>query len=113
MTNDSKTPGAKLRVIIVGGSLAGLTLAHCLERAGVDYIVLEGRDRIDPQIGASLGLFSNGSRVLDQLGLYETIEKDIEAPIWHSMLTGNGELVDKTDSLELIEARYSYHYKGR
>ena len=32
------------KVIIVGASYAGLTLAHCLDRAKISYIVLERRD---------------------------------------------------------------------
>lgn len=44
------------KVIIVGGSIAGLTLAHCLSKAGIDYIVLEKRKHIAPQEGASIGI---------------------------------------------------------
>ncbi|KAL4962870.1 FAD-dependent oxidoreductase [Aspergillus stella-maris] len=66
------------RVIIVGGSIAGLTLGHCLARAGIDYIVLEKANEVAPQVGASIGLLPHGGRVLDQLGLYEEVEKHIE-----------------------------------
>ncbi|KAK4210230.1 hypothetical protein QBC37DRAFT_322572 [Rhypophila decipiens] len=103
----ARTPGT-FRVVIVGGSIAGLTLAHSLHRAGIDYVLLEARDKIDPQVGASIGLFSNGSRVLDQLGVYKIIEEHFEPPVWHNMLTGEGELVQKQDSLELIELRTGY-----
>jgi monoamine oxidase len=34
------------RVIIVGAGWAGLTLANALRNAGVDHVLLEGRDRI-------------------------------------------------------------------
>ena len=95
------------RVIIVGGSIAGLTLALCLERAGIDYLVLEARDRIDPQVGASIGIFSNGARILEQLGVYDKIEQNTDAPIWYEMLTGEGTLVQKGDSLLLIHSRYA------
>ncbi|KAE8381997.1 hypothetical protein BDV26DRAFT_300471 [Aspergillus bertholletiae] len=63
------------RVIIVGGSVTGLTLAHCLDRAGIDYIVLEKHEEIHPQIGASVVIFPNGGRILEQLGLYQRIEE--------------------------------------
>lgn len=63
------------KVIIVGGSVTGLTLAHSLDRAGVDYMVLEKRDEFAPQEGASIGILPNGGRVLDQLGIYDAIEK--------------------------------------
>lgn len=63
------------RVIIVGGSITGLTLAHCLSQAGIDHIVLEKRAEIAPQEGAFIGLWPNGAQVLQQLGLYDSLEK--------------------------------------
>ncbi|GFF55251.1 zeaxanthin epoxidase, chloroplastic [Aspergillus udagawae] len=68
----------RFKVIIVGGSIAGLTLAHCLRRLGIDYVVLERRDEIAPQEGASIGIMPNGGRILDQLGLYDQIEELVE-----------------------------------
>lgn len=97
---------ADFKVVIVGGSISGLVLAHSLHQAGIDYIVLEGRDEIDPQVGASIGLFSNGSRILDQLGVYKSIMECTEPLEWYDMLTGQGDLVRRDDSLRLIEARY-------
>jgi FAD dependent monooxygenase len=65
-------------VIIVGGSIAGLTLAHCLRRAGINHIVLEKGTDAAPQVGASIGILPNGARILDQLGLFREIEDYIE-----------------------------------
>nr|QBA88952.1 hypothetical protein PM-122-9-1376 [Penicillium brasilianum] len=65
---------SKLRVIIVGGSVAGLTLAHCLAKANIDHIVLEKRTEISPQEGAFIGIWPNGARIFDQLGLYDDFE---------------------------------------
>ncbi|KAJ6111908.1 hypothetical protein N7523_007969 [Penicillium sp. IBT 18751x] len=65
---------ASFRVIIVGGSIAGLTLANILERYGIDYIVLEKHYDIAPQLGASLGLLPHGSRILDQLGINDKLK---------------------------------------
>lgn len=94
-----------LKVIIVGGSVAGLTLAHCLYRAGIDYVVLEAREDITPQLGASIGIFWNGARILDQLGIYDEIEKCTDPPVWHEVVTGKGDVVSKLDSLALIQTR--------
>ncbi|GIK05241.1 hypothetical protein Aspvir_009345 [Aspergillus viridinutans] len=69
-------PGFK--VIIVGGSIAGLTLAHCLDRAGIDHIVLEKAKDIAPQVGSTIGISPNGARILDQLEVYDEIEECIE-----------------------------------
>lgn len=69
---------SEFQVIIVGGSIGGLTLAHCLQRAGIDHIVLEKASNPAPQIGASVGIAPNGARVLDQLRLYDLVEEQIE-----------------------------------
>nr|J7FK10.1 RecName: Full=FAD-dependent monooxygenase idtM; AltName: Full=Indole-diterpene biosynthesis cluster protein M [Claviceps paspali]AFO85424.1 FAD dependent monooxygenase [Claviceps paspali] len=66
------------KVVIVGGSVAGLSLAHCLERLGVSYVVLEKGSQIAPQLGASIGILPNGGRILDQLGIFRDVEDEIE-----------------------------------
>ncbi|RAK97742.1 FAD-dependent oxidoreductase [Aspergillus ibericus CBS 121593] len=75
MANSQQPP---FRVLIVGGSVAGLTLAHCLERANIEYLVLEKGNDIAPQVGASIGIMPNGGRILEQLGLFDDIERVIE-----------------------------------
>jgi 2-polyprenyl-6-methoxyphenol hydroxylase-like FAD-dependent oxidoreductase len=66
-TNGSVGKGEKrLKVIIVGGSVAGLTLAHCLHHSDIDFVLLEARKDIAPQVGASIVVLPNGARVLDQ-----------------------------------------------
>lgn len=66
----SKRP---LKIIVIGGGVAGLTLANMLEKFEVDYDLLEAHDEIDPPTGAGIGLMPNGSYILDQLGCYEAI----------------------------------------
>lgn len=71
--------GSRLRVIIVGGSIAGLTLAHCLHtNPNVDYVVLEAGEEMAPQVGASIVVLPNGARILDQLGIWDDIMAMIE-----------------------------------
>ncbi|KAL2836925.1 FAD dependent oxidoreductase-domain-containing protein [Aspergillus pseudoustus] len=69
--NEEKGP---LRVIIIGASITGLTLAHCLDKAGIDYVVLEKHQDILTNIGGALALQPNGCRVLDQLGVYDRLQ---------------------------------------
>lgn len=57
------------QVVIVGGSISGLTLANILERFDIDYVLLEGHTQIAPQLGASIGLLPSGLRILDQVAL--------------------------------------------
>lgn len=65
-------------MIIVGGSIAGLTLAHCLKRANIDHVVLEKGKTIAPQLGASIGIMPNGGRILQQLGLSDQVLELVE-----------------------------------
>lgn len=69
------------RVLIVGGSIAGLSLALMLERNGIDFLVLEGYKSIAPQVGASIGVLANGLRILDQLGCCQEVIDMAEAPV--------------------------------
>ncbi|KAK8004901.1 FAD binding monooxygenase [Apiospora arundinis] len=63
------------KIIIVGCSVTGLTLAHCLDKLGVEYTILEKRSAVVLQEGASVAVMPNGGRILDQLGLYDAFEK--------------------------------------
>ncbi|KAI1302251.1 hypothetical protein F5Y03DRAFT_362187 [Xylaria venustula] len=56
------------KVIIAGGSVVGLTMANALERAGIDYILLEKRE-IAPNLGASISLLPHNWKVYEQLGM--------------------------------------------
>lgn len=69
---------APFRVIIIGGSIAGLTLANILEQYGIDFVVLEKHEIIAPQLGAGFAILPHGARILDQLGCYEALAKNNE-----------------------------------
>lgn len=86
-------------VAVVGGGIAGLTLALALERQEVDYILFEAHDSLFPDEGASIGLLPNGLRILDQLGLFDEIEK-LTLPLqrWRHM-DGEGNLLCETKAL--------------
>jgi len=65
----------RFEVVIVGGGIAGLSLASALQAADISYVLLEARSEIAPQVGASIGIFANGARILDQLGCWDDIER--------------------------------------
>ncbi|KAL0573426.1 hypothetical protein V5O48_008520 [Marasmius crinis-equi] len=66
------------RVLIVGGSIAGLTLANILERVGIDFLLLESYREWAPDVGASIAMFPYGLRILDQLGCCTPIRDLVE-----------------------------------
>jgi 2-polyprenyl-6-methoxyphenol hydroxylase-like FAD-dependent oxidoreductase len=104
MASDTKPTG--FRVIIAGGGIAGLTLANALQHAGVDYLLLEARSEIAPQVGASIGIISNGSRILDQLGCYEDIWKETTPLKWVGEHYESGEyIIPRDDRIQMNGVR--------
>ncbi|KAJ9273241.1 hypothetical protein DTO212C5_826 [Paecilomyces variotii] len=71
-TTETETP---FRVVIVGAGLAGLVASHCLQRAGIDHVVLEKQTDIAPQLGASIAIYPNGARILHQIGCLRALEE--------------------------------------
>ncbi|WZH45342.1 FAD_binding_3 domain-containing protein [Fusarium acuminatum] len=73
-------------VIIAGGSVAGLSLANMLEKAGIRYVLLEAHDDMTPQVGASIGLQAGGLRILDQIGCAEELMSLVDIPLNESYM---------------------------
>jgi 2-polyprenyl-6-methoxyphenol hydroxylase-like FAD-dependent oxidoreductase len=65
--------GSCFKVIVVGGGPIGLIAAHALDRAGIDFVVLERRPSIVEDKGASIVVYPQTFRVMHQLGILETV----------------------------------------
>ena len=93
--SDPKTLVSKsgFRVVIVGGGIAGLTLANALQSADIDYVLLESRNDIAPQVGASIGVMANGARIMDQLGLFDKINAHVEPIVLGGGHWANGDWI--------------------
>lgn len=72
----SKQDINQFKVLISGGSLVGLGLALALERAGIEYELFE-KGEIATQLGASIGIHPHTIRILQQLGVWSDIEKQV------------------------------------
>ena len=68
-------PTQGFKVIVVGGGPVGLTAAHALSRAKIDFVLLERRPSPVIDAGSNLVLNPTGLRALDQLGLGSSLEK--------------------------------------
>lgn len=97
--------GKPLSVIIIGGSVSGLTMAHMLDRINIEYILLERGPEIAFDGGASIGLQPHGLRIMDQLGMYEDICR-MTVPM--SVVRHR-----RPDSTVLSESRFSQQIESR
>jgi 2-polyprenyl-6-methoxyphenol hydroxylase-like FAD-dependent oxidoreductase len=88
------------RILIVGGGIAGLTVARALHHQGFRAELVERSPSWHP-IGAAFQLHANGMRLLHALGLGEGVEQ-AGAVIRHWMYCDqSGEVLFATDLEEL------------
>jgi 2-polyprenyl-6-methoxyphenol hydroxylase-like FAD-dependent oxidoreductase len=94
------------RIIVAGGGLVGLTTAHILSKAGIDFVVLEQHDNVTPYLGSLLSIMPSTLRVLDQVGLMEPLKQHSEIVRRLHFFTADTAktLRDETAMFELIEA---------
>jgi 2-polyprenyl-6-methoxyphenol hydroxylase-like FAD-dependent oxidoreductase len=59
-------------IVIVGGGIGGMTLAHAAARAGIGVTVVESSHRDDQQ-GTGISLLGNALRALDEVGLADAV----------------------------------------
>lgn len=103
--------GQDFRVLIAGGSIAGLSLALALERRGVDFLVLEAhREIAPPEVGASIAVLPSGFRVLDQLGCYGDVMAMVNCTIDNFVIRGpdGAALIHVRDLEEHLVRRHGY-----
>ncbi|KAK1961078.1 FAD/NAD(P)-binding domain-containing protein [Colletotrichum sublineola] len=83
------------KVVIVGGGVAGLTLANMLQKFDIDFVVLESHGEVAPAVGASVGLLPNGLRILDQIGCFEPIlAMRQESLLYANLRDTSGKVID-------------------
>ncbi|KAK4041635.1 hypothetical protein C8A01DRAFT_34360 [Parachaetomium inaequale] len=87
---------SNFKVIIVGGGPVGLTAAHALHQAGIDFVVLERRETLFNDEGASLVVSPPTLRLMHQLGLLSSV-RSIGADI------------QRVKSFDLAGHRFAHH----
>lgn len=66
------------KVIIVGAGVTGLTLAHCLAKANIEYVLLD-KGVVAPSFGTTVTLQPLGCRILHQLGCLDAVLANCDA----------------------------------
>lgn len=104
----SEKNSSDFRVIISGGGIAGLILANALQLGGIDFLLLERRNTIAPQVGASIGFFPIAARILDQIGCLDEIMELVEPIIRAANHREDGSFIENSDGPKLMVKRTGY-----
>lgn len=95
------------RVVVVGGGPVALMAAHALDRAGIDYVVLERRTELDTDSGASVALWPHNVRLLDQLDLLEEARETYMPVLYKRNLRRDGSELSRSNMFEAIQIKYA------
>ncbi|KAF9359568.1 hypothetical protein BGX34_008286 [Mortierella sp. NVP85] len=97
----------KIHVLIIGGGIGGLMLGLMLEKAGIDYQILERSPEHRP-LGSAISLDGTVLRLFEQLGLLEDLYKISKAAVGLHLVKEDLETQGHVD-LEHYRERYGYN----
>jgi salicylate hydroxylase len=99
-----------ISVAVIGGGVAGLSVAAWLARAGMACTVFEQAERFT-DAGAGIQLSPNATRLLHRLGLAEALDKVAVRPTAIELRRWNSnEVIGRTELGAACEARYGAPY---
>ncbi|KAG0006411.1 hypothetical protein BGZ65_008396 [Modicella reniformis] len=102
---DNQVP--KIHVLIIGAGIGGLMLGLMLERAGIDYQILERSPEHRP-LGSAISLNGTVLRLFEQLGLLDDLYKISKTAGRLHLVKEDLETQGHVD-LEHFHERYGYH----
>jgi len=100
------------RIIVVGGGIAGLFASSCLQKLGVDHVVLEKHAEVATPVGAGISMWPQTMRILHQLGITDTIKSDpniIPVNRYHSR-GSDGILMHDNLLYQIVQEKQVYHH---
>ncbi|KAH8657920.1 hypothetical protein BX600DRAFT_514459 [Xylariales sp. PMI_506] len=99
---------SNFKVIVVGAGPVGLFTAHVLDRAGINYVVLEKRDPIHANQGGGHTIWPSTVRLFHQVGLMEKLE-EISTKLKRYIFTDpTGRVVQNSNFWANLEANHGY-----
>ncbi|KAH7014741.1 flavoprotein monooxygenase [Ilyonectria destructans] len=99
---------SSFKVIVIGGGPIGLTAAHALHLAGIDFVVLERRHNIVEDQGASLVVYPHTFRVLHQFSILEKVLSVGSELNHHLSITSNGYVFKEGTRYDRVRENHGY-----
>ncbi|KAI4616989.1 uncharacterized protein J4E87_008501 [Alternaria ethzedia] len=94
------------KVIVIGGGPTGLTAAHALHLANIDFVVLERRDDVIVDVGASLILGAHAMRIMQQLGLLDKLLSIGQRVLNNKSFTKDGKKFADGTSVQIVKDNF-------
>lgn len=98
----ARTGDGRIRTLIIGGGIAGLTLACLLRQRGERPQIVERAPSLD-YAGYNLGLYPLGSSVLHGLGLFEQLRKVAVPMRFYELGNGTGRILRHFDFASICD----------
>ncbi len=100
--SNSRANSDRIKTLIIGAGVAGLTLAALMRQRGESPIIIERSDHWQSG-GYMLGLYPIGSRVLHGLGLYDRYLSQSVTMNHYQVCDGHGSVLQSYDLKRLTE----------
>jgi 2-polyprenyl-6-methoxyphenol hydroxylase-like FAD-dependent oxidoreductase len=98
----AQTDNGRIRTLIIGAGIAGLTLACLMRQRGERPHIIERLQSLDDAAGYNLGLYPLGSRVLHGLGLYDRLRNTSVTIRYYELGNGAGKVIRRYDFSSLL-----------
>ncbi|KAF9091958.1 hypothetical protein BGX29_006012 [Mortierella sp. GBA35] len=106
LTISHKRDHNAIKAVIVGGGIAGLSLAIMMAKAGIEYIILERSTGLEASIGSGIVLSPPVLRLIEQLGLLAQVELASKALDGMTIVDGECRKLGRFEGVE--QERYGY-----
>ncbi|KAF9142892.1 hypothetical protein BGX30_001884 [Mortierella sp. GBA39] len=106
LTISHKKDHNAVKAIIVGGGIAGLSLAIMMAKAGIEYVILERSTSLDTPIGSATVLGPPVLRLIEQMGLLPQVEAASKAHSGLTIVDGERRKIGRLESVD--KDRYGY-----
>ncbi|KAH7009134.1 uncharacterized protein B0I36DRAFT_258143 [Microdochium trichocladiopsis] len=97
------------RIVIAGAGLVGLTAAHILHHAHIDFVILEKRGDPAPKVGSVMTIWPQTSRIFQQLRLSEVLDPLMESLRTSMVISGDdSHTIDVSDFPSVLEKHHGW-----